>query len=80
MIEQLINNGANVNVEVFKDKKITMLLFLKIIFNQARQLNPKNFTPLHFAAEFNLKEMIELLISKGAKINTKDISYKNLNL
>ena len=33
----------------------------------------KNKTPLHFAVEFNLKEMFLLLISKGADVNAKDI-------
>ena len=30
-------------------------------------------TPLHIAAQKNSKEMLELLISKGADINIKDI-------
>ena len=34
-----------------------------------------NRTPLHFAAEKNSKEVGELLISKGADINAKDIIY-----
>ena len=37
----------------------------------------KNDTPLHYASKNNLKEMIELLISKGADINVKDIIYLN---
>ena len=38
----------------------------------------KNTTPLHYAAETNSKEMIEILISKGADINAKDIIYLNM--
>ena len=32
-------------------------------------------TPLHYAALHNSKEIGELLISKGADINAKDIFY-----
>ena len=37
-----------------------------------------NSTPLHFAAWLNSKEIGELLISKGADINAKDIIYLNI--
>ena len=33
--------------------------------------------PLHYAVEKNSKEMVELLISKGAAINVKDIFFLN---
>ena len=39
------------------------------------ELNKKNETPLHYAARENSKEMLELLISKGADINAKTIIY-----
>ena len=42
------------------------------------ELNKKNWTPLHSAAVFNSKEMLELLISKGADINAIDIIYLNM--
>ena len=34
-----------------------------------------NRTPLHIAAEYNSKEIGEILISKGADINVKNIIY-----
>ena len=37
--------------------------------------NQKNKTPLHYAVENNSKEIGEILISKGADINAKDIIY-----
>ena len=40
----------------------------------------KNRTPLHIAAMRNSKEMIKLLISKGADINAKAIIYLNIIL
>ena len=40
----------------------------------------KNATPLHFAAIHNSKEIGELLISKGADINAKDIIYLNIGI
>ena len=42
------------------------------------ELNKKNRTPLHIALEKNSKEMAEILISKGADINAKDIHDQNI--
>ena len=42
------------------------------------ELNKKNQTPLHYAAKINSKEIGEVLISKGADINAKDIIYQNI--
>ena len=44
-----------------------------------RNLNKNNKTPLHYAAEYDLNKMGELLISKGADVNAKDIIYQNIN-
>ena len=38
----------------------------------------KNCTPLHYAAENNSREIGELLISLGANIDARDITYQNL--
>ena len=38
----------------------------------------KNWTPLHWAVEKNSKEMLEILISKGANIHAKTIIYINI--
>ena len=35
-----------------------------------------NKSPIHYAAKYNSKEIRELLISKGADINAKDIIYQ----
>ena len=40
----------------------------------------KNKTPLHYAAWTNSKEIGEILISKGADINAKDIIYLNMKI
>ena len=37
-------------------------------------------TPLQYAAENNSKEILELLISKGADINAIDIIYLNIKI
>ena len=37
-------------------------------------------TPLHYAANNNSKEIGEILISKGADINAKDINYQNMKI
>ena len=41
-----------------------------------RNLNKNNKTPLHIALEKKLDKILELLISKGADINAKDIIYQ----
>ena len=41
-----------------------------------RNFNKNNQTPLHIAAQNNRIKMGELLISKGADINAKDIIYQ----
>ena len=41
-----------------------------------RNLNLNNQTPLHIAAERDSTKIGELLISKGADINAKDIIYQ----
>ena len=55
-------------------------MLINLIFQKSRKLTKKDFTPLHFAALNNSKEMIELLILKGADINAKDIIYLNIKI
>jgi len=43
-------------------------------------INHKNATPLHLAAWINLKDIGELLISKGAIINAADIFHQNIEI
>ena len=43
-----------------------------------RNLNKNNITPLHIAAMNDSIKIGELLISKGADINAKDINYQNI--
>ena len=44
-----------------------------------RNLNKNNKRPLHIAAAYNdCIKIGELLISKGADINAKDIIYQNM--
>ena len=47
-----------------------------IILNRQRKLNHKNYTPLHIVAYRNQKEIGEILITRGANINAKDIIYQ----
>ena len=44
--------------------------------NKERNLNKNNKTLLHIAAEQDSNKIGELLISKGADINAKDIIYQ----
>ena len=43
-----------------------------------RNLNKNNKTPLHIALENKSDIIGEILISKGADINAKDIIYQNI--
>ena len=43
-----------------------------------RNLNLNNETPLYIAAENDCIKIGELLISKGADTNAKDILYQNI--
>ena len=49
-----------------------------IIEIKERNLNSNNQTPLHYAAMEDSNKMGEILISKGADINAKDIIYQNI--
>ena len=43
-----------------------------------RNLNKNNWMPLHYAAEKNLLNIYQLLFTKGADINAKNIAYYNI--
>ena len=43
-------------------------------------MNKKNRTPLHYSTINNSKEIGEILISKGADINAKDLIYLNIKV
>ena len=49
-----------------------------IIQIKEKHLNDSNRTPLHIASIKDSVRMGELLISKGANINAKDIIYQNI--
>ena len=78
MLEILISKGADINAKNIIYLIILILFFINTIWKKSRKLNKKNQTPLHMAAGKNSKEIGELLISKGADINAKDIIYLNI--
>ena len=49
-----------------------------IIEIKKRNLNINNKAPLHYAAEKDSNTIGEILISKGADINAKDIIYQTV--
>ena len=56
----------------FKHYQIkSFLIIMKQI--EERNLNKNNRTPLHYAIEKKLDKIREILISKGAAINAKDV-------
>ena len=79
--EPLISKGADINAKDIIYLNIILLCLIKIIENKLRKVNKKNRTPLHDAAssrDEHLKEIGEVLISKGANINAKDIICLNI--
>ena len=74
--ELLISKGANINAKniIYQITKKAFLIILIEI--KERNLNKNNFTPLHIAAVNDSIKIGELLISKGADINAKDIIYQ----
>ena len=56
------------------------MFLINIIKIQLRHLKKKNKTPLHYAAISNSKEIAELLISKGADFDAKDIIFQNVEI
>ena len=64
--------------ETIKYLNIKIFYLFKMLENKLGEFNKKNKTPLHYAAEKNSKEIGELLISKGADMNAKDIIYLNI--
>ena len=77
MGELLISKGANINAKgiIYQNMKSSFLII--IIQFKERNLNINKWTPLHIAAGNDSVKMGELLISKGADINAKDIIYQN---
>ena len=52
-----------------------MLIFQMMKKSQEGNLHLNNKTVLHYAAENDSTRIFDLLISKGANINVKDIIY-----
>ena len=50
------------------------------LYMKNNHIQAKNRTPLHYAAKNNSKEIGEILISKGADINAKNIIYLNIKI
>ena len=76
MGELLISKGADINAKDIIYQYIIVLLLIKMKQIKERNLNKKNYTPLHIAAEKDSNKMGEILISKGADINAKTIIYQ----
>ena len=61
--------------EIGKSNDI-LIFFLKYQQDSYYKDDPNGFSPLHYAVINNLKEFVEILISKGANINAKTLFYK----
>ena len=76
--EILISKGADINAETIICQIILPLLIIaiviliKIILNKLKKWNHKNSTPLHYAAKYKSKEIVEILLLKGDNIQAED--------
>ena len=70
--------GADINAKTISYHNLAIFICVKCIKIKKRKLNQQNSTPLHYAIIYNLKEIGEILISKGADINAIDIININI--
>ena len=79
MGELLISKGADINAKAIIHQYInsSFLIIKKQIIE--RNLNKNNEAPLHSAAWKDSIRMGELLISKGADINAKNIIHQYID-
>ena len=79
MIEILISKGVDINVKDSNSYNTITLWLITIISKKERKYNNQNQTTLHIGAQTKWrKEIMKLLISKGANINAFDIKFKSL--
>ena len=66
MIELLIGKGADINIIDINYRHIIISFLIKRLLRRPKKLKKNNQTPLQYAVENKSKEIIELLIGKGA--------------
>ena len=79
----LLKTGQYIHAKDIIYLNVGLFLFNNLYINKSRQLYFINQTPLHIVAttkNLNLKEIGEILISKGADINAIDIIYLNIGI
>ena len=76
--ELLISKGSDINAKSIIYQNIIVLFLIMVNQIKERNLNKNNWTPLHEAAYKDSNKIGEILISKGADINAKDIIYQNI--
>ena len=69
----LLLKQKNIKVDQPNTLKETPLFLGLLIAHGAAVNNPKNWSPLHYAATSGNKEMVKYLISKGADVNARTL-------
>ena len=78
MVEPLIAKATNINIKNIYWRRSIIFLYITVIYHTIWKQNMNKKTPLHVAVENNIKEAVDLLLSKGAKINEVDINYQKI--
>ena len=73
--ELLLSKGANINSQDFDQQNLTKYLYKNELNATEGESKKMNRTPFYWAATNNSKEMVDLLISKGADFNLKNVFY-----
>ena len=74
----LISKGADINAKMIDYLNMILKFSINGLQKKVWQLNKKNWVPLHRAVQYQSKEMVELLLSKGANIDAREIIYLNM--
>ena len=78
MFELLISKGVHINAKNLYYSNRLLVFFVTLISNKKWKIHMENETPLHYLSMNNgSREMIELIILKGADINMKNINNHN---
>ena len=84
MVELLIANGGDLNAgswtpleAMFGEGRIDIISRLLVLNNaDVQAMMPKGLTPLHYMSTYDMPDIVETLLAKGAKVDERDDNYE----